>query len=37
MDTAHLGELYGFTLDAVEAGRERLFLPRRSYGHMPHV
>jgi len=30
LDAGHLGELYGFALDAVEAGRDRLFLPRRS-------
>jgi ABC-type hemin transport system ATPase subunit len=30
LDAGHLGELYGFPLDVVEAGRDRLFLPRRS-------
>jgi iron complex transport system ATP-binding protein len=30
LDAGHLGELYGFALDAVEVGRDRLFLPRRS-------
>jgi iron complex transport system ATP-binding protein len=29
LDAGHLGELYGFPLDVVEAGRDRLFLPRR--------
>jgi len=30
LDAGHLGELYGFPLDTVEAGGDRLFLPRRS-------
>jgi iron complex transport system ATP-binding protein len=30
LDAGHLGELYGFPLDVVEAGRDRLFLPRRT-------
>lgn len=30
LDGGHLGELYGFPLDEVGAGRDRLFLPRRS-------
>ena len=37
LDAAHLGELYGFPLDTVEAAGDRLFLPRRASQQMPHV
>jgi iron complex transport system ATP-binding protein len=30
LDAGHLGELYGCALDEVDAGNDRLFLPRRS-------
>ncbi len=30
LDAGHPGRLYGFPLDVVEAGGDRLFLPRRS-------
>lgn len=37
LNAADLGELYGFPLDAMEAGGERLFLPRKFSGGIRHV
>ena len=37
LDARHLGELYGFPLDMVEVGNDRLLLPRRGSEQTPHV